>query len=243
MPDHRRHRGPHPGDARLFAADQVPALRSAVHDLSWLLTRGYAERSSLKMVGDRFRLRQRQRTAVMRCACGDIALGGRTARQLAQGSVSGQTIHLDGYNVLTTVEAALAGGVLLLARDGCLRDMASMHGHYRKVEETVQAVRLVGLALEELGVTESTWYLDAPVSNSGRLARLIEDAAADPGIRWRVDLVPDPDPVLAVSTEVVATADSVILDSDIRWFNLARHVVRTRIPAAWIVNLHPDGRP
>ena len=32
-------------------------------DLSWLLEKGYADRSALKLVGDRYRLRQRQRTA------------------------------------------------------------------------------------------------------------------------------------------------------------------------------------
>ena len=38
--------------------------------------------------------------------------------------------------MLTTIEAALAGGVILAARDGAYRDMASMHGSYRKVAET-----------------------------------------------------------------------------------------------------------
>ena len=241
MPDRRRHRGPHPGDTRLFAPDQVPALRSAVRDLSWLLTRGYAEKSALQVVGNRYRLMQRQRAAVMRSACGDDARAGRMARELSPEDAAGRSILLDGYNVLTTVEAALAGGVLLLARDGCLRDMASMHGHYRKVEETVSALRHIGFTLAELGVTHATWYLDAPVSNSGRLARTVLDTALDPGIRWSVELVPDPDPVLAASDEVIATADSAVLDSDVRWFNLARQVVRSRTPTAWIVDMAPSG--
>ena len=66
MPDTRRHRGPHPQDAELFASETHPTLREAVNHLSWLLTRGYAERSSLKLVGDRFGLQERQRRAVMR---------------------------------------------------------------------------------------------------------------------------------------------------------------------------------
>src|SRR5688500_10446127 len=53
MPDHRSHRGPHPEDAGLFAPAVHPTLRSAVADLSWLLTRGYADPSALKLVGDR----------------------------------------------------------------------------------------------------------------------------------------------------------------------------------------------
>ena len=61
MPDKRCHRGAHPEDARLFDESKWPVLRSAVADLSWLLTRGYAERSGLKVVGDHFQLESRQR--------------------------------------------------------------------------------------------------------------------------------------------------------------------------------------
>ena len=38
VPDTRKHRGPHPEDARLFADAMLPRLRAAVADLSWLLT-------------------------------------------------------------------------------------------------------------------------------------------------------------------------------------------------------------
>ncbi len=60
-------------------------------------------------------------------------------------------VLLDGYNVLTTVEAALAGGVLLEGRDGCYRDMASMAGRFHWVEETAPAVESIGRVLSEAG--------------------------------------------------------------------------------------------
>ena len=68
MPDRRRHRGAHPRDRELFAPERIEDLRRAVGDLSWLLSRGYAPTSSLKIVGDRYDLAQRQRTAVARAA-------------------------------------------------------------------------------------------------------------------------------------------------------------------------------
>lgn len=243
VPDRRKHRGPHPDDTTLFASACVPALRSAVHDLSWLLSRGYAERSSIQIVGNRHRLRQRQRVAVMRCACSDAARDGRKARELGTDAVAGCVMLLDGYNVLCTVEAALAGGVLLRARDGCLRDMASMHGHWRKVEETAPAVELVARTLRNLAVPRATWYLDAPVSNSGRLARLIEEAGLALGMDWTTELVQDPDPVLAASDGIVATADSVVLDTGGAWFNLAGLAVGNLLGTPWIVDLsgEPDG--
>ena len=78
MPDTREHRGPHPADAELFAPALLPRLREAVADFSLLLTKGYADKSALKLVGDRFSLTQRQRLAVMRGSCSDQQLQSRS---------------------------------------------------------------------------------------------------------------------------------------------------------------------
>ena len=184
MPDERRHRGPHPEDERLFARSSWPALTQATADLSWLLSRGYAHESSLKLVGDRYRLAARQRLAVARCACGDSERAERRRRQVGPMELPDCPLWLDGYNVLTTIEAALSGGVILAARDGTYRDMASMHGSYRKVAETLPALELLAATIAALGAVECVWYLDRPVSNSGRLKELIED----PGRRPRLDV-------------------------------------------------------
>ena len=236
MPDRRTHRGPHPEDGELFAESAWPRLRAAVADYSWLLTRGYAEPSAIKMVGDRFELNARQRMAVARSACTDAALERRLAKQVAPADVAGQPLWLDGFNVLTTIEVALGGGVALAARDGCFRDIAGVHGTYRNVEETRPAIALIGESLQALAPADCVWYLDSPVGNSGRLKANILEEAARRGWPWRVDLVHDPDPVLIAADAIVATADSVILDRCQRWFNLARHVV-DRIPNANVIPL------
>jgi hypothetical protein len=241
MPDHRSHRGPHPEDADLFATPAHPALRSAAADLSWLLSRGYASPSALKVVGDRYALNARQRVAVARSSCADAARAARQSRLVPPEGVAaapgGREMLLDGYNVLTTVEAALGGGVVLVGRDGAYRDMASMHGTYRGVEETVPALTLIGDALARFGVPSALWYLDAPVSNSGRLKGVILDVARRRGWAWQVQLVPDPDAILAECDGIAATADSAILDAPVRWFGLAGEVVRRDVPGAWVVDL------
>ena len=237
MPDRRTHRGPHPEDARLFAFAAWPQLRRATGDLCWLLSRGYASVSSLKLVGDRYDLLARQRTAVARSACSDADRERRQAHHSDPESLAGKPLWLDGYNVLTTVEAAMAGGIVLLARDGCYRDMASMHGSYRKVAETQPAIERIGRTIAGLGAAESLWYLDRPVSNSGRLKKIIEQIAAEHGWSWRVELVADPDALLAECDQIVATADSVILDRCRRWFNLAREAVARHVPEARVIEL------
>ena len=241
MPDTRSHRGPDPRDPDAFGPHAWPALRGAVADLSWLLGRGYAPVSALKVVGDRWALTGRQRMGVLRSACGDEAAARRACRRVEPEEAVGGRLAVDGFNVLTTVEAALGGAVVIVGRDGCLRDVAGVHGSYRKVEETVPAVRLTGEVLAAIGATACTWYLDHPVSNSGRLAASILETAAERGWPWRVEVVMNPDPVLAASAEVVASADSVILDRCGRWLNLARRVVETRVPGATLVDLSADG--
>ncbi|HZL87685.1 MAG TPA: DUF434 domain-containing protein [Pirellulaceae bacterium] len=237
MPDERQHRGRHPEDDRLFAPDQWPSLRAAVADLSWLLSRDYSPPSALKIVGDRYSLEQRQRIAVARCACSDQARETRQGRRVEIIAICGQKLAIDGFNVLTTIEAALAHGVLLLARDGCIRDMASVHGTYRKVQETLPAVDLIVKSLAQWQPAHCIWYLDAPVSNSGRLAAILRTAAEHAGLAWQVELVNSPDRILSETDAIAATADSVILDRCGAWINFTSHVLAEHSILGQVCNL------
>ena len=225
MPDSRAHRGPHPSDAESFAPENWPRLQAAVGDYSWLLTRGYAESSAIKVVGDRYNLHQRQRMAVVRSACTDDAMQTRRAKQIAPEMVKSAPLWIDGFNVLTTVEVALGGGVVLAARDQCYRDIAGVHGTYRKVEETRPAIELVGRTLAESKLDQCVWLLDSPVGNSGRLGKLLQEIASENGWRWEVRIVRNPDAELIATDQIVASADSIILDGCGRWVNLARMVI------------------
>jgi hypothetical protein len=239
VPDARRHRGAHPDDAKLFAPSAVPTLRRAAADLGWLLDRGYPVRSALALVGDRHALAERQRTAVRRCSCSEAERVSRGAREARVEDVRGATIWIDGFNVLTTIEAALAGGVLLRGRDGALRDMASMHGSYRRVAETGPALDAIEETLEAAGPATCVWWLDAPVSNSGRLATRLRDRARERGLAWSVEVVADPDPTLRDPPEgvIVASADSSVMDGAPHTWQLARETVGRLGTELWVVDL------
>lgn len=242
MPDRRKHRGSHPQDQSLFDTVSEPELRRATCDLSWLLSRGYASVSALKLVGDRYALNARQRTAVGRCACGEAEASRRAAHRVQTQDLANRELWIDGYNVLTSLEAALSGGVILQARDGCYRDMASMHGSYRRVAETIPAIEILGELLAEWNVSTCRWLLDQPVSNSGRLKTMLREISEERGWNWEIELVPDPDPVLSRADQVVASADSQILNQAERWFNLARSAIDARVPDVWVVDLSGEGR-
>lgn len=243
MPDKRKHRGQHPDDGKLFAPTQHEALRTAVSEFSWLLSRGYANPSAIKLVGDRHSLTERQRVAVWRSACSDQALKRRRQNQTTLDQVANQPLGIDGYNLLITVESALSGGLVLVGRDGCCRDLASIHGTYRKVEETVPSIELITDYLAGYGLPHVDWYVDRPVSNSGRLKALLADVLERRGLMphgattWNIELVASPDGVLARYAGLVVTTDSAVLDRCGPWVNLAAEIIAARLPAAWKIDL------
>ena len=237
MPDKRSHRGPHPQDARLFAAAVIEDLRNALADFSMLLTKGYADKSTLKLVGDKFSLTQRQRLAIMRSACSDQQLNLRKQRQVKVAGLAHKPLVIDGYNVLITVEAAMSGAVIFKGRDGCCRDLASIHGTYRKVTETIPAIELIGKFLKDKSVSQSLWLLDSPVSNSGRLKKLIGELAQKNGWKLDVELLPNPDAELIKTDNIVVSSDSVVLDRCKKWVNLAGAIIEEKLPDTWLLDL------
>ncbi|WNJ21066.1 DUF434 domain-containing protein [Pontibacter sp. G13] len=222
----QKHRGKRANDDQYLGAQWWPTLNLAVTDLSWLLSRGYTEKSALKLVGDRYRLNVRQRQAISRASCSDLARDSRVASMLSSQSVAGSDVVIDGYNLLITVEAALAKGWVILSRDGCYRDIASVHGTYRRVEETFPALRLIGHKMQELGIENALWFLDKPVSNSGRLKTMMRELAEENGFNWDIRLVNSPDKTILEETDrIPISSDGWVIDHRDDWFNLAGYII------------------
>jgi hypothetical protein len=139
---------------------------------------------------------------------------------------------IDGFNLIITVEVALSGGLILDCADGTVRDLAGLRGSYHPVDETDQALELIGRELGALGPAGARIFLDAPVSNSGRLRARIHDFAH----RWPfpvdAELVPNPDAILGRGENAVSS-DSAILDRCGSWLNVGRFIVDRHIPQAW----------
>jgi hypothetical protein len=239
-PDTRRHRGAHPADPELFGPDQLAKLRQAVADLCWLLSQGYKIVSSLKLVGDRYGLRERQRLAVSRCACSDQDLQCRKEHCVSVEQLRNQQVIVDGFNLIITIEAALSGGPLLIGIDDCIRDLSSVHGSYRSVEETDRAMVMIGEELQKLAPSSVCWLLDRPVSNSGRLAAKITGLASRRNWPWTVEVVFNPDAAIAASAGVAITSDSSILDRVERWADLKSYLLAREVPDAWVIDLRSN---
>lgn len=240
MPETRKNRGADPTDDALFCAAQQPALRSACVDLSWLLTRGYATPSSLKLVGDRYGLRARQREAVERGTCTKTQREQRARKRRDVRFLDGARVCVDTFNVLITSESALGGAPVFIGQDGALRDLAGVHGSWRRVHQTAQALGALSgpLALAR----EVTFVLDRPVSNSGRLATWIRTYATERGLPWRVCLEDRADEAIIAHGGIIASADARILDASEAFIDLPAIVVRQAAAAfpayrPWLVDL------
>lgn len=193
--------------------------------------------AALKLVGDRYGLTYRQRLAVSRAACSDQQRDERLARSLQIEEARGESLIVDGFNLIITVEAAMSGGLLIRGRDLSVRDLSSVHGSYRSVSETERAIHLVGEALEEIAPLRVRWLLDSPVSNSGRLAQRIQTVAGERDWPWTVETTLNPDKVMRSSTAVLVTSDSAILDDAERWLNLNQHLITRYLSDSWLIDL------
>jgi hypothetical protein len=229
----RKHRGPAPEDVLFRDSGRIARLREAVADLSWLLHRGYSAKAASELVGNRYQLTARERLALSHASWDRRNRSG----ELPPGELRGASLCIDGFNLLITLETALGGGVLIRGVDGRIRDLANVHGHYALRAETEAAIALASETMAGLGVERVLWYFDRPVSNSGRLAALVRRIGEAKGLTERAEAVDQVDRRLKECDGIVVTADAAILDSGVRWFDLAGYIVTRRIPGAWVVDL------
>lgn len=232
----QRHRGVRLNDKVLFSGEHLLRLQDAVYEFCWLLNRGYARHSVVRLVGDHHQLAKRQRLAITRAACSKISRELRNTRRLEIEQIKDRQLVIDGFNLIISVETAMAGGLLLRCCDGCIRDIASIHGTYRQVHETRRAIMLIGNVLQSFSPESVLWLFDKPVSNSGRLAEMVLDLARVHRWNWQAELVENPDQAILGSHKVAITSDSAILDGEVQWVNLGAYLVTNYFHESWLID-------
>ncbi|MEN7550679.1 DUF434 domain-containing protein [Rapidithrix thailandica] len=238
MAHHQKHRGANPKDHKLFTEINIQKLKEAIYDLSLLLSREYPLRASLKLVGDKYKLTERQRLALTHSVCSEQARQSRAQKHVPLKALQGEKILVDGYNLLITTESILSNGPVFRGLDQCYRDIASIHGTYRKVEETLPALKLIGQVIQMYQPLHICWVLDAPISNSGRLRKVMEAISVEYNWNWEVLIENNPDRYIAEHNACVAvTSDSWILDNVKKWTNPVPEIIRQGNPDAWIIHL------
>ncbi len=216
-----RNRGKEGKDDKLFGVNSmVLKIQNAVSDLSFLLERGYAEKSSKALIGNRYRLNERQIKAVAGMSAGESSLKNRQSKLIQANALNNQTVYIDGFNVLIILESILSGAYIFKGLDQCYRDLSSVHGSYKRVNQTMEVLHIVGDHLQSLNIEKAIWIFDKPVSNSGRLKQILTELAQEKNYSWEVILDFNPDNFLVESQGICISSDAWILEHCQSWFNL-----------------------
>jgi hypothetical protein len=243
QPETRRNRGKDPHDETFFGPVKArEKLLLALNDMYYLLSKDYPPRATLALVGNRYRLRQRQNLALqgMSCSAKDIEI--RKHTEVSADSIYGKTIYLDGFNVIILLETFLSDGFIFRGLDGCYRDISSVHGSYKRVKQTESVLISVGKALHELGPERVVWIFDAPVSNSGRIKTLCYEIAAGHGFAWDIYLDNAPDKFLIAQNRLIVSSDAWILNSCYAWFNLVSYIINHALDDRKAMNIIDNGK-
>ncbi len=237
-PDKRKHRGPGPKDHQLFSEEQIPVFKAAANDYCWLLDKDYSAKAALKIVGDHFKLTERQRKALDRCCQPSELVRKIKDRELtSKKELINYPVIIDGFNLLIILEAALSGAPLFKGRDSLIRDISGLHGSYHKISETPSAIRLVADFLKEYSPSHILWIFDKPVSNSGRLAALVTETGKEAGIQWHTKLENNTDNKVTQANRIVISSDSQILAKCANWFNLSSCIVDEHLKEKWLIDI------
>lgn len=186
-------------------------LVEAGADFLYLLERGYDRRVALDLVTGRWSLSRLERLALYRCVFDSATSAARRRKLVRQ---IPERLAIDGFNVLSTVQAALIGDVLVKATDGFVRDLSATVRKVRVTPILVSALSLTLLYLAKAEPREVLIVFDAQVSKSGELAGAARGLMASLSLNGSALTSRRADACLSSlsSSYVIATSDSVVVD-------------------------------
>lgn len=234
-------RGYVPEDEKQFTGVALTQLKKAAKEVQYLLDQGYPIKPLTTFVGNHYMFSERQRLALARSVSSIEKIKSRKDTMISKEEIAQDKgiVNIDGFNTIITLEVALSGSPVFLCVDGTIRDLAGLRGTYRIIDKTEKAIRLILGKLCEYGNSKACFYLDAPVSNSGRLYSLILDCAKDYDIEVECKVINDVDSVLEESDHVIST-DAIILNNCSSWINLLPEII-DELDDIWMIQLQDGG--
>ena len=220
-------RGYVPTDEKEFKNQSLSKLYKASEDLLYLLNRGYKIKGASTFVGNHYLLSERQRLALVRGISKYDDVIKRKSKEITNLS-NIEVVHIDGFNTIITLEVALSNSLIIKSMDETIRDLAGLRGTYSIIDKTEVAIKLIGEFLLEHKIKKVIFYLDKPVSNSGRLKMKILEMFEGSKLQIEVENIDNVDSILQ-SKENVVSSDAIILDNCISWINLNRNIIEEKI--------------
>ena len=188
-------RGYVPTDEKEFKNQNLYKLYKASDDLLYLLNRGYKIKGASTFVGNHYLLSERQRLALVRGISKYDDVIKRKAKEITNLS-NIEVVHIDGFNTIITLEVALSNSLIIKSMDETIRDLAGLRGTYSVIDKTEVAIKLIGEFLLEHKIKKAIFYLDRPVSNSGRLKMKILEMFEGLELQIEVENIDNVDSIL-----------------------------------------------
>lgn len=227
-------RGWNEEDERFFGEEGMKKISRCSYEAAFLLERGYPLESTVTYTANHRMLSARQRIAMGRLTVCPSRLKWRKEKELKE-LEQGCTVNVDALNAVILMETALSRSVLLRCMDGCIRDLSGLRGTYSIIENTGPAIDRILGKLKEKGVEKAVFWMDEPVSNSGRLKTCILDHAEKLSFPVEVQMVKDVDTQLKKRDHVIS-ADSLVIEECLSWYNLYAELIK-EVPDAWVVQV------
>jgi hypothetical protein len=193
---------------------------AASRDYLYLKRRGYSARSILEIVGNHFQLNSEERNVLFRGFFTKSEVKTRREKIVDYRQIKGEVLKVDGYNQLITIESYRKGNFVFIARDGVVRDSASIHRSYKLTPLTEEILNKLLREIGGLGLEGIEFYFDRPVSFSGELCRMVNQLMLKYDLNGKAETVKNPDYILK-RAKLVATSDSVVITMATNIFDLA----------------------
>jgi len=206
-----------------------PVFNQALLDYYYLLNRGYPEKGSLKLTGDRYKLSTEYRNILYR---------GVTSHKNAQKrsdklGIPASPLLIDGYNVLLTLLNYRQGRFVFISLDHICRDAGSLYGRRTNQKLLGECISLLASCLRDFQTSDIIIYLDSPVTSSEVHGNMLQKALKHNRIKGMVEVVKSADKTLESYIKgTIATSDSKVLDNTLlQVFDLSRYILESRFKA------------
>jgi hypothetical protein len=182
----------------------------AVHDLRYLLDRGYPRDSAVNFISNHYRLPLSERHLLARCVFSKQEAAEHRRKIVDARMVRDRSLSVDGYNVIITLESILTGKKVVRCDDMFVRDLRAIFGKYRTSRATEGAIEEVLKVVAEARPRKVTVFFDKQVSKSGELSGKVRRGLRELGLRGDSRAVGGVDFRLR-GFDVVASSDRAVI--------------------------------
>ncbi len=198
--------------------------KEAIHDLRYLLNRGYNKNSAIKFIGDRYLLNKEQRLLLYRAIFSETTANLHKSKLVDSSEIKDNILLIDGFNVILTIFSAIEGKPIYLCDDGIIRDISGIHGTISK-RNIDRPLKIIIVELSELKPKEVIFFFEKSISKSGKIANKVRNLLKENKLYGDAKLVPSSDFYLSLLKGIVATSDSIIIEKAEKIFDLAGYII------------------